>query len=105
MSSCCTCSIPNLRPPAHSFLSSLKSHCRAVAKCVHSRSKARLRKLEIIAKLPCWTRPSWSGCQCDLQSPMANGRPRPKQGGDRPTSCPYWLNWLGLVRTISGFPW
>jgi hypothetical protein len=51
MSSCCTCSIPNLRPPAHSFLFSLKSHCRAVAKCVHSRSKARLRKLKIIAKL------------------------------------------------------
>ena len=30
MSSCCTCSIPNLRPPGHDFLFSLKSHCRAV---------------------------------------------------------------------------
>jgi hypothetical protein len=31
MSSCCTCSILNPRPPAHGFLFSLKSHCRAVA--------------------------------------------------------------------------
>jgi hypothetical protein len=27
MSSWCTCSIPNLRPPAHRFLFPLKSHC------------------------------------------------------------------------------
>jgi exodeoxyribonuclease III len=31
MSSCCTCSILNPRPPAHGFLFPLKSHCRAVA--------------------------------------------------------------------------
>ena len=31
MTSCRTCSIPNLRPPAYGLLFSLKSHCRAVA--------------------------------------------------------------------------